>query len=295
MMKLSCISLLIIFLIGVCSTSVLSAPVDKITICHGQVCPEGSVHGNLPMTLEINENALQSHLDHGDTIGACVPCDGDECHVGCESDEDCDGFKICNTDTGECATPEESCEDVVCDDGFACVHGQCFAVVIGDGDDGQNGSQGQDGVDGVDGGSCTVITVDDCAVINCDDGTNALVCNGHDGASCTVEELDSRAVITCSDGTSVVVGSTNFDDDNDGVTNDIDQCPGTPNGFLVDEVGCMLVQEQPPPPNSGECDPGMDLFGGDQEGHFCGICGSGCALSFAMLFIGLAFLRKRGV
>ena len=121
------------------------------------------------------------------------------------------------------------------------------------------------------------------------------MCDGQDGATCTIEEFDDSVLVSCPDGTSVVVGNTNFDDDNDGATNDIDQCPGTPQGFSVDEVGCMLVQKQPPPPNLSECDTGIDLLGGDQDGHFCGLCGSGCELSLAMLFIGLAFLRKRGI
>ena len=32
---------------------------DKVTVCHD---------GN---TLEVNQNALQGHLEHGDTLGAC--------------------------------------------------------------------------------------------------------------------------------------------------------------------------------------------------------------------------------
>lgn len=333
-MKLPHVNLMIVFIIGICNTSVLSIEQDKIIICHNQACPEGDVHSNPSITLEINENALQSHLDHGDMVGACDECDGDECDAGCESDEDCGEIEfcdtesgecvtvecesnedcndnqICNTQTGECVDTNETCDDVICDEGFACVHGQCFAVVINDGNDGNDGSDGQDGsqglsgssgsdgqdgVNGEDGSSCTVITVGNCAAIHCDDGTEALVCNGQEGESCTINEVDENVLINCPDGTSVTVGNINFDDDSDGATNDIDQCPGTPRGFWVNEVGCMLVQKQPPPPYNGECDPGMDLFGGDQDGHFCGICGSGCELSFAMLFVGLAFLRKRGI
>lgn len=327
-MKLLYVNVLIVFLVGICHTSVLSVEPDKITICHNQICPEGEVHGNLSITLEVNENALQPHLDHGDIIGACGECEGDECEAGCESDEDCGEIEFCDTESGECVTIEcennedcndnqicdtqtgecvntnESCNNVICDEGFACVHGQCFAVAINDGNDGQNGPQGsngsdgQDGVDGVDGedgSSCTVITVGNCAAIHCDDGTEALVCNGDDGESCAVKKVDENILISCPDGISVTVGNMNFDDDNDGATNDIDQCPGTPRGFIVDEVGCMLVQKQPPPTNLGECDPSLDLFGGYEEGHLCGLCGSGCGLSFAVLLIGLSFLRKRGV
>jgi len=295
-MKSSCISLLIIFLIGVCSTSVLSVPPDKITICHKQACPEGDVHSKTSITLEITENALQSHLNHGDTVGVCVECDGDECDVGCESDVDCNEVEVCDTETGKCVDTNQSCDEVICNEGFACVFGKCFALAVNDGTQGPTGPGGSNGLDGQDGSSCTVTTIDNCAAINCDDGTSALVCNGQDGVSCTVKELSGSVLVSCPDGTSVDVGNANFDDDSDGITNDVDQCPGTPQGFVVDEFGCMLVQKQPPSPDLEECDSDIDLFGRDQEEYFyCGMCGNGCQSSLAMLLIGLAFLRKRGV
>lgn len=37
-------------------------------------------------------------------------------------------------------------------------------------------------------------------------------------------------------------GDTFLDSDNDGVTNDVDQCPGTPEGYFVDNTGCPLTQ-----------------------------------------------------
>ncbi len=283
-MKSLGVSLYSIFLIGICSTHVWSAPPVKTTICHGQTCPEGDVHGNTPITLEVNENALQSHLDHGDTVGVCVECDGDECDVGCESDADCGEVEVCDTETGECVDTNQSCDEVICNEGFACVFGQCFALAINDGAQGPTGPGGSNGQDG---SSCTVTTIDNCAAINCEDGTSALVCDGQDGTSCTVEELDGSVLVSCPDGTSVAVGNTNFDDDSDGVTNDVDQCPGTPPNFWVDQVGCMLMQKQPPPTN-------LPVWCSEND-SVCGLCGNGCILSVFMLFIGLAFLKKRGV
>lgn len=295
-MKSLSISLLVMFLVGVCSTSVLSASPDKVVVCHNQQCPEGDVHGNSSITLEITENALQSHLNHGDTVGACVECEGDECNADCEFDEDCNDNQICDTQTGECVDTNKSCNNVVCDEGFGCVFGECFALVINNGEqgptgpggsDGLDGQNGIDGEDGKDGSSCTVIAVDNCAAIHCDDGTEALVCNGQDGASCTVEKLSGNVLVSCPDGTSVAVGNTNFDDDGDGITNDVDQCPGTQKDFWVDKVGCMLVQKQPPPTN-------LPVWCNEND-SVCGLCGTGCILPVLMLFMSLMFLKKRGV
>ena len=43
-----------------------------------------------------------------------------------------------------------------------------------------------------------------------------------------------------------------FDDDNDGVPNFEDECPGTPAGTPVDEVGCALPLSECRPPFPGE-------------------------------------------
>lgn len=43
--------------------TVLAKPDKKITICHNT--------GSQTVTLDINENALDAHLAHGDTTGPC--------------------------------------------------------------------------------------------------------------------------------------------------------------------------------------------------------------------------------
>jgi len=42
---------------------------DKVTICH---YPPNDAAG-IPMTIEVNRNAVDGHLGHGDTEGEC-PC-----------------------------------------------------------------------------------------------------------------------------------------------------------------------------------------------------------------------------
>jgi OOP family OmpA-OmpF porin len=45
-------------------------------------------------------------------------------------------------------------------------------------------------------------------------------------------------------GTAVNEVGCSLDDDNDGVTNTLDQCPNTPEGTVVDDTGCEIVTDQ---------------------------------------------------
>jgi hypothetical protein len=42
---------------------------DKVTVCH--VPPGNPAHS---FSISVSENAVQSHLDHGDFLGECCPC-----------------------------------------------------------------------------------------------------------------------------------------------------------------------------------------------------------------------------
>jgi len=288
---------------------------DKVTVCHKPRCTEGPVHPNLPLTLEINVNALEGHLGHGDTLGPCV---------GAEGEGEGEG-------EGECA-------EIECYEDQVCISGVCVDLPEDgedgqdgeDGSDGQDGSQGPDGLDGQDGTSCSVLEEDGCATIECDDGTSATVCgrdgedgvdgqdgedgedgqdgvDGEDGSSCTVTETDSGATISCDDGTTVTINDGQdaeedpFDDDGDNIPNNLDQCSGTPVGTEVDEIGCEVAQEKPPGASDVEvCIPNneYDLFGGnggDSSGEFCGLCGSGCELTILMMLITLGFMKCRKI
>jgi hypothetical protein len=81
--------------------SSLAAPKDKVTICHrpGTVDEE---------TLSVANSAVQAHLGHGDSLGACSTCD-------CAEDLIC-------LDNGTCARPctdSAECEET-CGVGAAC-------------------------------------------------------------------------------------------------------------------------------------------------------------------------------
>lgn len=46
---------------------VLATAPEKVILCHHD---QGN-SGKDSVTIEVNENAVQAHLDHGDTLGAC--------------------------------------------------------------------------------------------------------------------------------------------------------------------------------------------------------------------------------
>ena len=69
-------------------------------------------------------------------------------------------------------------------------------------------------VEGKNGSSCSAEQVETGAVINCTDGSSAVINNGItptspengiDGSSCTTEQLDTGILVTCEDGTSSVI------------------------------------------------------------------------------------------
>jgi hypothetical protein len=104
-----------------------------VEICHRPPgCP-----GNT-RTIRVSVCALDAHLAHGDSIGACPECDSDDdcptgevCNLssglciepngGCNDDSDCGGGQICNPATGLCQDPSDECAvDADCDDGLFC-------------------------------------------------------------------------------------------------------------------------------------------------------------------------------
>jgi len=164
-----------------------------VEICHRPPgCP-----GNT-RTIRVSVCALDAHLGHGDSIGACPECDSDDdcptgevCNLatglciepdgGCDDDSDCGGGQVCNLATGTCIDP-----DGPCDDDSDCGGGQICNPETGLCQD----------------------PSDECAVdADCDDG---LFCNGSercdrlsgceagapacdDGVSCTVDACDEEA------------------------------------------------------------------------------------------------------
>jgi outer membrane protein OmpA-like peptidoglycan-associated protein len=57
------------------------------------------------------------------------------------------------------------------------------------------------------------------------------------------------------------------DSDGDGVSDNIDQCPGTPRGTEVDSVGCSLPPPSPPPACNGNSDGQSIALGGCEAGE----------------------------
>jgi len=162
-----------------CSKNGDAETAAELEICHRPPgCP-----GNTN-TIRVSPCALDGHLGHGDSIGACPECDSDDdcptgevCNLstgyciapdgGCDDDSDCGGGQICNPDTGLCQDPTDECTvDADCDDGLFC-----------------NGAETCDRLTGCEAGG---VVCDDgvaCTIDGCDEGTDSCT-HGPSDAAC---------------------------------------------------------------------------------------------------------------
>ena len=133
------------------ATTVIAAPGGKVDVCH----PAGK-SGNV-LTLNINANALQAHLNHGDWLPMTWFADADG-----------DGFGDANAPVTGCVQPEGTVEDDEdCNDADATVNPDAEEI-CGDGIDN----------DCLDGDEACVGCVD--ILLHCNAGSSVLetVCGG---------------------------------------------------------------------------------------------------------------------
>lgn len=193
-------------------------------ICHRPPgCP-----GNA-RTIRVSACALDGHLGHGDSIGACPECDSDDdcptgevCNLstgiciepngGCDDDSDCGGGQVCNLATGTCIDPDGPCDDDSdCGGGQICnpETGLCQdpsdeCTVDADCDDGLfcNGAETCDRLSGCVAGTLVDCSGNDdfCGVGVCDEGSQGCVlepqnegveCAPHDGDTCVLSAVCS--------------------------------------------------------------------------------------------------------
>lgn len=69
-------------LVSLLSPATVMAKNEKVVICH--IPPEDPENAYI---MEIDESALQGHVDHGDTLGACPSLDSDADGIPDSSDQ----------------------------------------------------------------------------------------------------------------------------------------------------------------------------------------------------------------
>lgn len=216
---------------------------------------------------------------------AADTCDACTAAADCDDGVFCNGAEVCNPQSGSCSAGEAPCSSLQCDeDADACV--ECLADA--DCDDGLfcNGAEFCDPQSGLcrEGGDpCLLLLCDEAddacveclADSDCDDGS---FCNGAEtcvefacrpgGVPCTQFESCDEDADLCEpaeDDGEPNEPAQPTDDDGDTVSNDEDQCPGTPAGEIVDELGCSesqtAEQPQPEPDTEPTASCGSDMCG----------------------------------
>ena len=237
-----------------------------------------------------------------DQIAADITCDNDVVF--------CNGAEACLDD--ECQSSGDPCAllGLVCDEASA----SCFCDDDGDCDDGNGcttdlceqggcvhvaipgcggGGGGGDPGDGDPDGDGTGGDGTDGDIAG--DGGVGILDDDDDGVS---DEVDACLGTPLSDVDAVDAtgcAPSQIDDDEDGVSNAVDECMDTAAGAEVDKSGCSADQ-------IGQLDPDADVFaqlqppatlpGLDGE-TFCGLCGAGGAAGFMGALIGLMLMRER--
>lgn len=149
-----------------------------VEICHRPPgCP-----GNT-RTIRVSACALEAHIGHGDSIGACPECDSDDdCPTGevcnlssgvcidpdgpCDDDSDCGGGQVCNPDTGSCQDPSDECVvDADCDDALFC-----------------NGTEICNRLTGCEAGNVVCDDGVGCTIDGCDEDTDSCTSTASDAA-----------------------------------------------------------------------------------------------------------------
>lgn len=105
--------LVLVALLVTSVASVSASPQPKVTICH---FPPGNPDN--PQTIEVNGNSVDTHLGHGDHLGACTPDDypdddGDD-DDGDDEGEVCEWNESIPADDPACVEPDDGGDD---DDG----------------------------------------------------------------------------------------------------------------------------------------------------------------------------------
>ncbi|HET9063548.1 MAG TPA: dockerin type I domain-containing protein [Candidatus Binatia bacterium] len=224
-----------------------------VEICHRPPgCP-----GNT-RTIRVSACALDGHLGHGDSIGACPECDSDDdcaagevCNLstgfcidpngGCDDDSDCGGGQVCNLATGTCIDPDGPCED----DSDCCGCQVCNPET----------------------GLCQDPT-DECAVdADCDDG---LFCTGAE--TCDLLRGCKAGAVVCNDGVACTV---------DGCDEETDSCSNTASDVACDDGIFCNGAETCDAENGCVAGTAVDCGGGSEDFCAVGACDEstkGCVL-----------------
>jgi plastocyanin len=207
----------------------------------GNVCTDDAcTNGNCQLT---PNTATCDDNDECTEADACSngQCSGTPIEGCCAVDEDCTDADPCTEDTcegGSCQhDPIEDCgacvEDADCDDGNPCTDESCVdercRVVSNEAacDDDDPCTEADSCVDGL----CTGVPMEDCCAADgdCDDADECTV-DQCEGGACAYLEIPGCRV------------TPEEDEDEDGVPDDRDRCPGTKSGELVDVNGCSCDQ-----------------------------------------------------
>lgn len=146
----------------------------KVQVCHIPLGNPANFH-----TITINQNALQSHLDHGDFLGSCA----EHCETLCDDGNACTQ-DACDPNTGRCLATHPP---VDCNDENPCTVDSC------------NPTSGCENVavDCSDGNACTVDTCDQATgeclnpPVMCTGGESCDPTSGECVALCTAQQADS--------------------------------------------------------------------------------------------------------
>lgn len=240
-------------------------------------------------------NGVESCDAAGGCVSGATPCPGSLCDetgrrcVDCTDDVDCNDVNPCTDDTCEDGSCIFSNNAAPCDDGDdctendVCTNGACAGTIIPD----CGGDHPPDNPPGGGGGPAPPGPQPDLADTDADGIPDSIdACPGTtpgefvDATGCPV--LRGRPAPKPA-GDNVVRDPTpgqnvpdTADSDHDGVPDNVDACPNTPAGSVVDETGCAT-------------DPSMPIGGT----AVCGNCGAVGMLSWTLLLVSLVACRGR--
>ena len=196
----------------------------------------------------------------------------------CPCDEPCcDNTDLCCGSTDPCCHPDDPCCGLDCDDGDPCTTDGC-----------SGGGCHNDRINCDDGDPCTV---DSCAGgscvntrKNCDDG-NPCTVDSCVGGNCvhTAKNCDDGDPCTedcCDAGTGQCQHSHEPDRDNDGIRDDCDNCPDTPNPDQADADGDGV---------GDACDNCATVYNPDQADSDGDGVGDACECTVALALVAVRF------
>ncbi len=240
-----------------------------------------------------------------DQIAADITCDDDA--VFCNGAEACID-DACQSSGDPCAPLGRVCDEASascfcdndgdCDDGVTCTtdlceQGGCSNLAIPGCGGGGGGGDGDPGDGDPDGDDPDGDGTDGDG--GGDGGVGIVNDDDGDGVSDDVDDCPGTELDDIDDVDAAGCSLSQLDEDEDGVSNLDDACAHTDAGAAVDEHGCSVDQPRQPGPDFdpfAQLQPPATFPGLDGE-SLCGLCGAGGAAGFMAALVGLMLMRER--